>query len=69
MYDLTKFAALHPGGVPPLKQVMGKDATDAFYGTIRGPPIDNRSLLEVPREVELESRAVPYLQGCTVPRC
>ncbi|KAI8984311.1 acyl-CoA dehydrogenase/oxidase [Mycotypha africana] len=35
VYDLTNFADLHPGGVFPLLEVAGKDATDAFYGLHR----------------------------------
>jgi len=35
VYDLTKFADLHPGGAFPLLEVAGKDATDAFYGLHR----------------------------------
>lgn len=35
VYDLTRFADLHPGGVFPLLEVAGKDATEAFYGLHR----------------------------------
>lgn len=35
VYDLTKFARLHPGGRFPLVEVAGKDATTAFYGLHR----------------------------------
>ncbi|ORX56265.1 acyl-CoA dehydrogenase NM domain-like protein [Hesseltinella vesiculosa] len=31
IYDLSRFVELHPGGVFPLMQVAGKDATDQFY--------------------------------------
>ncbi|ORX56271.1 acyl-CoA dehydrogenase NM domain-like protein [Hesseltinella vesiculosa] len=32
VYDLTDFADIHPGGLFPLMQVAGKDATSDFYG-------------------------------------
>ena len=32
VWDLTKFANLHPGGKAVLESVRGGDATDAFYG-------------------------------------
>jgi predicted heme/steroid binding protein len=35
VYDLSRFADLHPGGLFPLLEVAGKDATDAFYGLHR----------------------------------
>ena len=37
MYDLTKFSALHPGGVAVLlnNNVAGQDATNAFYALHR----------------------------------
>ncbi|CAO3634403.1 unnamed protein product [Mucor hiemalis] len=35
VYDLTRFADLHPGGVFPLLEVAGKDATEEFYGLHR----------------------------------
>ncbi|KAF1805868.1 acyl-CoA dehydrogenase/oxidase [Mucor lusitanicus] len=35
VYDLTRFADLHPGGAFPLLEFAGKDATDAFYGLHR----------------------------------
>lgn len=37
VFDLSKFGALHPGGLPPLLDpaVAGKDATDLFYGLHR----------------------------------
>jgi len=37
VYDLSKFAAMHPGGLSVLldEEVAGKDATDAFYSLHR----------------------------------
>jgi len=35
VYDLSKFSNFHPGGLPPLKWVAGKDATEEFYGLHR----------------------------------
>lgn len=37
VYDLSKFASLHPGGIPPLLDpaVAGKDATELFFGLHR----------------------------------
>lgn len=41
VYDLTAFAALHPGGVVPLKEVAGQDATADFYGLHRAAVLAN----------------------------
>ncbi|KAG1139093.1 hypothetical protein G6F37_011642 [Rhizopus arrhizus] len=35
VYDLSRFTDLHPGGLFPLLEVAGQDATDAFYGLHR----------------------------------
>lgn len=35
VFDVTRFAGLHPGGERPLLQYGGKDATEAFYGLHR----------------------------------
>ncbi|KAG0176042.1 hypothetical protein DFQ28_007923 [Apophysomyces sp. BC1034] len=35
IYDLSKFINLHPGGVNPIIEYAGKDATEAFYGLHR----------------------------------
>ena len=32
VYDVTKFAKLHPGGRPILLTVGGQDQTEQFYG-------------------------------------
>lgn len=41
VYDLTAFAELHPGGVFPLAEVAGKDATLEFYGLHRADVLEN----------------------------
>jgi len=33
VYDVTEFAASHPGGPELLHEMLGRDATDAFLGT------------------------------------
>ncbi|KAL1934658.1 hypothetical protein VTP01DRAFT_6840 [Rhizomucor pusillus] len=35
VWDLSVFADMHPGGVFPIMEYAGKDATDAFYGLHR----------------------------------
>jgi len=35
VYDVARFAMLHPGGERPLMQYAGKDATEAFYSLHR----------------------------------
>ncbi|KAI8138301.1 acyl-CoA dehydrogenase/oxidase [Fennellomyces sp. T-0311] len=35
VYDMSNFIDLHPGGVFPILEFAGKDATDAFYGMHR----------------------------------
>ncbi|KAI8356629.1 acyl-CoA dehydrogenase/oxidase [Choanephora cucurbitarum] len=35
VYDMSTFKDLHPGGVFPILEFAGKDATDAFYGLHR----------------------------------
>ena len=42
VYDLTKFQHLHPGGLAPLKDVAGKDATELFYGLHRAGVLQER---------------------------
>ncbi|CAO3623845.1 unnamed protein product [Cunninghamella blakesleeana] len=32
VYDMSNFVELHPGGVFPILELAGKDATEAFYG-------------------------------------
>mmetsp|Transcript_14754 Transcript_14754/g.19357 ORF Transcript_14754/g.19357 Transcript_14754/m.19357 type:complete len:518 (+) Transcript_14754:181-1734(+) len=32
VYDVSRFAMLHPGGERPIHEYAGKDATDVFYG-------------------------------------
>ena len=36
VYDLTRFAAFHPGGAAFISSVAGRDATDKFYAFHRG---------------------------------
>mmetsp|Transcript_32042 Transcript_32042/g.92013 ORF Transcript_32042/g.92013 Transcript_32042/m.92013 type:complete len:527 (-) Transcript_32042:108-1688(-) len=49
VFDLSRFGALHPGGLPPLLDptVAGRDATELFYGLHRA------SVLEEPRYARL----------------
>lgn len=49
VYDLSRFGALHPGGLPPLLDptVAGGDATELFYGLHRA------SVLHEPRYARL----------------
>ncbi|CDS04548.1 hypothetical protein LRAMOSA07195 [Lichtheimia ramosa] len=35
VWDMSMFVDMHPGGVSPIMQYAGKDATDAFYGLHR----------------------------------
>ncbi|KAI7885262.1 acyl-CoA dehydrogenase NM domain-like protein [Lichtheimia hyalospora FSU 10163] len=35
VYDVSEFVDLHPGGVFPIMELAGKDATEAFYGLHR----------------------------------
>jgi len=42
VYDLSKFADLHPGGLFPLKEVAGRDATVEFYGMHRASVLQNK---------------------------
>ncbi|KAF7721050.1 hypothetical protein EC973_005515 [Apophysomyces ossiformis] len=35
VYDLSKFIGLHPGGLGPILEYAGKDATEAFYSLHR----------------------------------
>jgi cytochrome b involved in lipid metabolism len=35
VYDMSRFIDMHPGGVQPILEYAGKDATDAFYGLHR----------------------------------
>lgn len=50
VYDLSKFGALHPGGMPPLLEstVAGKDSTELFFGLHRA------SVLQEPRYAKLQ---------------
>ncbi|CAE7731131.1 apdG [Symbiodinium sp. CCMP2456] len=50
VYDLSKFASLHPGGIPPLLDpaVAGKDATELFFGLHRA------SVLKEPKYARLK---------------
>ena len=41
VYDLSKFANLHPGGLPPLTEAAGQDATVDFYGLHRASVLEN----------------------------
>mmetsp|Transcript_71448 Transcript_71448/g.231393 ORF Transcript_71448/g.231393 Transcript_71448/m.231393 type:complete len:540 (-) Transcript_71448:66-1685(-) len=44
VYDLSKFGALHPGGLPPLLDptVAGKDATELFFGLHRASVLQEK---------------------------
>ncbi|CAO3634210.1 unnamed protein product [Cunninghamella blakesleeana] len=35
VYDMSRFMDLHPGGIFPILELAGKDATEAFYGLHR----------------------------------
>eukprot|EP00928_Gymnodinium_smaydae_P098924 TRINITY_DN930_c2_g1_i1.p1 TRINITY_DN930_c2_g1~~TRINITY_DN930_c2_g1_i1.p1 ORF type:complete len:523 (+),score=77.20 TRINITY_DN930_c2_g1_i1:71-1639(+) len=50
VYDLSKFGAMHPGGLPPLLDptVAGKDATELFYALHRS------SVLDMPKYQKLQ---------------
>lgn len=58
VFDLSKFANLHPGGVSVLldEEVAGKDATDAFFGLHR------HEVLLTPRYARLK---IGTIQGQT----
>ena len=44
VYDVSKFATLHPGGVPPFLDptVAGKDATELFFGLHRASVLEEK---------------------------
>eukprot|EP00494_Astrolonche_serrata_P013419 UN13539 len=39
VFDITNFMKLHPGGMQPLLEYMGKDATEIFYSLHRAEVI------------------------------
>lgn len=49
VYNLSKFGALHPGGMPPLldKEVAGKDATDLFYSLHRADVLKEKKYVRL----------------------
>ncbi|CAE7162401.1 apdG, partial [Symbiodinium pilosum] len=46
VYDVTKFAAVHPGGTQLLLEYAGKDATEDFFGLHRLEVLDKYSRLK-----------------------
>jgi len=66
VYDLTKFADLHPGGVHVLLEVAGRDATEEFYGLHRQAVL----LKYAPRleigSIKGEEPKVPLMQPGTI---
>eukprot|EP00747_Dinoflagellata_sp_TGD_P206547 gnl/TRDRNA2_/TRDRNA2_80244_c0_seq1.p1 gnl/TRDRNA2_/TRDRNA2_80244_c0~~gnl/TRDRNA2_/TRDRNA2_80244_c0_seq1.p1 ORF type:complete len:521 (+),score=127.37 gnl/TRDRNA2_/TRDRNA2_80244_c0_seq1:87-1649(+) len=68
VYDLSKFADLHPGGVAPLKDFAGQDATEAFFGLHRADVLSKYKRLKVGRLAGAPAAAeqvavVPYGEG------
>eukprot|EP00656_Telonema_subtile_P010888 TRINITY_DN15305_c0_g1_i2.p1 TRINITY_DN15305_c0_g1~~TRINITY_DN15305_c0_g1_i2.p1 ORF type:complete len:538 (-),score=167.99 TRINITY_DN15305_c0_g1_i2:143-1756(-) len=59
VYNLSKFAMLHPGGSPPLLEVAGTECTEAFYGLHRS------SVLQEPRYAKLK---IGTVTGWSAPR-
>jgi len=74
VYDVTKFANLHPGGKQALLDYAGKDATEDFWGLHRHEVLDKYKRLRKgrltdagpPRETAIEARSaisdVPFAE-------
>jgi len=70
VFDLTAFGAmgLHPGGMPPLIEVAGQDATDAFYGLHRASILDDPKYARfVVGQVATEPKQKSKHEGDVVP--
>jgi alkylation response protein AidB-like acyl-CoA dehydrogenase/predicted heme/steroid binding protein len=83
VYDVTKFARLHPGGERILRAFAGKDATNSFWELHRADVLDKYARLKIgtvegavvpaPRDLGAASK-VPYatnaaFQGFLSPNC
>eukprot|EP00747_Dinoflagellata_sp_TGD_P210082 gnl/TRDRNA2_/TRDRNA2_83412_c0_seq1.p1 gnl/TRDRNA2_/TRDRNA2_83412_c0~~gnl/TRDRNA2_/TRDRNA2_83412_c0_seq1.p1 ORF type:complete len:301 (+),score=28.99 gnl/TRDRNA2_/TRDRNA2_83412_c0_seq1:74-904(+) len=49
VYDITRFAKIHPGGIAPLKKFAGKDATKAFFSLHRAGTLGRYRHLRIGR--------------------
>lgn len=69
VYNLSTFSKIHPGGIFPLKEVAGQDATEEFYGLHRSDVLENKRYnklivgkLAVPEEKQLPVADIPYAE-------
>ena len=73
VFDLTRFAEIHPGGIPPLMDAAGEDATDLFYELHRASLLQEERFqrfvigtYSVPKPAKLDrnrGKPVPYGQS------
>lgn len=70
VYDLTKFVKYHPGGIQPLLQFAGKDATNIFYSVHRTEVLERYAKFEIgvlesaalPKPIEDTFSRIPYTE-------
>jgi cytochrome b involved in lipid metabolism len=63
VYDVTEFVDAHPGGEYVLRQVAGKDATEAFYNLHRQEVLQNYSNLCLGTLEGEKSQAIEHKAG------
>jgi alkylation response protein AidB-like acyl-CoA dehydrogenase len=63
VYDLTKFADLHPGGASVLVDVAGKDATTMFYNLHRHEVLEKYARYQIGKIEGEEPQVVDYIPG------
>mmetsp|Transcript_36297 Transcript_36297/g.67509 ORF Transcript_36297/g.67509 Transcript_36297/m.67509 type:complete len:515 (-) Transcript_36297:196-1740(-) len=68
VYDVSKFAQLHPGGAKVLEEVAGKDATEEFYELHRHEVLSKYQRLKVGKlegnknKISTGSKGVPFAE-------